>query len=257
MNFVISLNTAIDRRKHIKNEFEKYNINYKFFDAVNKATLQDYQNKFGIIFNDEKFMSSEKACFLSHVALWDYCVSHNLEYIAVFEDDIYLSVNAKKLLNNFNRIPRGLDLIKLEKFEDAVLMSFKKINIQDEFVLRLLKCKHLGTAGYILSNKAARLLINQVRGSIQENPIDELIFNLNIQNNFLSVHQLVPSLVMQADKLGVGKLCSQIQLERANRVTSIKKIKKNFSYKIKNEYIRVMKQFKMIFCKIQFDLGDK
>ena len=50
MNFVISLNTAIDRRKHIKNEFEKYNINYKFFDAVNKATLQDYQNKFGIIF---------------------------------------------------------------------------------------------------------------------------------------------------------------------------------------------------------------
>ena len=39
MNFVISLSSAADRRKHIVNEFQKKSIKFQFFDAVNKDTV--------------------------------------------------------------------------------------------------------------------------------------------------------------------------------------------------------------------------
>ena len=117
MNFVISLSSATERRKHIVNEFKKAAVEFQFFDAVNKSTVGIIQNKYNISFVESKLTISERACFLSHIELWVSLINSDLECIGIFEDDVILSDEAHLLLNDYKWIPVDIDLIKFEKFE--------------------------------------------------------------------------------------------------------------------------------------------
>lgn len=67
-NYVISLTTASDRRKHIQNEFDKQNISFEFFDAITPNQIDEYCIKFDLTINKtNKLSDAEKACLLSHV----------------------------------------------------------------------------------------------------------------------------------------------------------------------------------------------
>ncbi len=138
-NFVISLKKATTRREHIKEEFDKKGINFVFFDAIDKYSINSFQEKYNICFDESNFTIGEKCCFASHVALWDYCVSKKLEYITIFEDDVLLSKESHLYLKDTNWIPKDINLIKFEKFEKSVAMSFKKINLPFGSKLRLLQ----------------------------------------------------------------------------------------------------------------------
>lgn len=252
MNFVISLKNALSRREHITEEFHKQNIPFQFFDAVNIDNYQTYQKKFSIDFNSENFTKGEKACFLSHVALWDYCVKNNLNFIAVFEDDVLLSNNAASFLKKIDWIPSDVEIVKLEKFENKVLMSLNRKKLKLNTHLRLLSEKHLGAAGYIISNKAAKKLLDQVSHDTIEDPVDELIFNKNIYSKFLRVYQFLPGLVMQSDRIGLNKFTSQLEEERSKKNIQIIKLKRNLSQKIFHELKRIIYQFFKLFCNIDF-----
>ena len=70
-NFVISVKTATKRREHIMCEFGKQGIAFEFFDAVTPTDISKYAQKLSIpIINNQRLTDGEKACFLSHVALW-------------------------------------------------------------------------------------------------------------------------------------------------------------------------------------------
>ena len=56
---------------------------------------------------------AEIACALSHIVLWNFVLENNLDYINIFEDDIYLGENAKELLK-IDYIPEDTDILKLE-----------------------------------------------------------------------------------------------------------------------------------------------
>jgi glycosyl transferase, family 25 len=254
LKFVISLKEAEKRRKHIEDEFNLQEIPFSFFDAVNKSNLNQIIAKFGISFDDTKLTVGEKSCFLSHVVLWNYCVENELKYIAIYEDDVVLSVNSHKLLKNFDWIPKGLDIIKLEKFEDSVLMLFfNKINIKNCGCLRELKQMHIGTAGYIVSLDGAKKLLNLVISYKQFETMDELLFNTNIANQYIKVYQMIPAIVMQIDRIDSGVLPSQLQDELSKRVAHKEKIKKIFFSKIKLEVLRVFFRTQKLFCKIGFE----
>ena len=45
-----------------------------------------------------KLTEGEKACFMSHYMLWQKCLSEDLPYIYIFEDDVLLGENANKFL---------------------------------------------------------------------------------------------------------------------------------------------------------------
>ena len=92
-NYVISLTTEQKRRKHITEEFGKQNIPFEFFDAITPELIEETAKKFNITFDRSSkatLCDGEIACALSHIVLWNFVLENNLDYINIFEDDIYL-----------------------------------------------------------------------------------------------------------------------------------------------------------------------
>ena len=115
-NYVISLTRETKRRKHIEQEFDRQNILFSFFDAVTPDRIEDVAKKFNIILDrssEAKLWDGEIGCALSHISLWNLAVEKNLDYINIFEDDIYLGENAKELLE-VDYLPDDIDVLKLE-----------------------------------------------------------------------------------------------------------------------------------------------
>jgi len=257
VNYVISLSSALERREHIFEEFSKQSIDFEFFNAVEPDQLDFLENKYGISLKDSGLTAGEKACFFSHMELWNMAVEKNMPYITIFEDDILLGENVKGFLDEINWLPKDIDIVKLEFFSDRILMELnrKKINkYQHHRNLRALKEKHLGTAGYILSYKGALSYLNYIKNNLVSMPLDHIMFESYLSDGVYKVYQMTPALCIQADRYGVAGLESQLEYERTINRDNLKrdKVKLNFISKVKREVSRLIYQILLSFCKIRF-----
>lgn len=242
--YVISLENAFDRRKHIESEFLKQDITFSFFDAIlpDEATLLATELKLNI--QDEFLSQTELACLMSHVSLWKKVVDENIAYIAIFEDDIFLGENAGKILNKTDWISSDLSIIKLEHFYSKVVLGRKVYSVTDtDRNIFELKGPNLGAAGYILSNEAAKKCIEYLEKSVAI-PVDHLMFDKWIQEGLLKVHQTNPAVCIQELSLGTTQ---KIKLESSlcdAREKRMRKHKKKGWSKFKNECRRIGRQIK-------------
>lgn len=225
-NVVISISTADKRRNHIIDQFGQKKIPFEFFDAFTPSDRLDVhlQRYLPNVEATSKLTAGEKGCLMSHFMLWKKCVDDNLAYISIFEDDILLGENAEKFLANdewlkvrFNfqeifvlRLETFLMPVQLEKQQQ--ILPFQERNID------ILKSKHFGTAGYIISNGAAKYLINLFEKlAIEEvKAIDEIMFNEQINVGAYQVYQLNPAICVQELQLNQENslLVSDLQQER-------------------------------------------
>ena len=194
----------------------------------------------------------EKGCLMSHFMLWKKCVYENLDYITLFEDDILLGENAEQFLAedewlkvrfNFQeifvlRLETFLMPVKLEKQEKILPYHQREIDI--------LKSKHFGTAGYIISNAAARYFIHLFEKLTVEEvkAIDEIMFNEWINIDLYQVYQLNPAICVQELQLNQesSTLMSGLQQERKknNERHAKKALQKHFSKnELKKRFLRV------------------
>lgn len=254
MNFVISLASAKERRLHIINEFEAQNIEFIFFDAIQPHQISVMEEKFGVSLINSGLTLGEKACFFSHVEIWNMAVSKEIEYVAIFEDDVFLAKKAHNFLKSMDWIPEKINIIKLEMFEQYVLMSRNKIQLKNEGLLKELKEKHLGTAGYILSLEGAKKYLKYIKDKNIEAPLDRVIFENYLNDGDEIIYQMVPGLSAQADRIGKNEFQSQLEIDRKNNELAKHKHKKNlnFSQKLKREILRLFYQLRLRFCKIGF-----
>ncbi|HEB5644217.1 TPA: glycosyltransferase family 25 protein, partial [Mannheimia haemolytica] len=194
-NYVISLTSAQERRKHIEAEFGKQNIPFQFFDAITPDLIKEKAKAFNIDISNTNLTKGEIACALSHIALWHLAKQQNLDYICIFEDDIYLGNNAFELLKT-NYIPENTHIVKLETLPFDRINRFNKT---EKYILnrRLFKLnsRHVGMAGYILTNKGAEFLINILK--TLNIPIDDLIFDEYLKIKEYKVLQMSPALCVQ------------------------------------------------------------
>lgn len=93
-NYVISLKNNSQRRNHMMSEFAKQHIPFVFFDAITPNLIERKAKEFGIDITTSPLTKGEIACALSHIALWRLAQEQGLDYIAIFEGDIYLGENA-------------------------------------------------------------------------------------------------------------------------------------------------------------------
>lgn len=249
-HYVISLKNATKRRTHILNEFGKHDIAFEFFDAITPTDINKLANKFDINLDNSPLSDGEKGCLLSHMSLWQKAIDNKLNYIGIFEDDIYLGNNASLFLNN-NHWLSGIDILKLEMFDTIRYMHSHKIPTINHRHLRQLKEEHLGTAGYILSNQAAYHLMTYVKHKDNlDYPVDNIIFDRLIKqkNIDMPVYQLIPAICIQADRLDSNsELSSQLNHHRLLRRDKINKQHKkplSIDKKIKRELIRPFQQLK-------------
>jgi glycosyl transferase family 25 len=147
---------------------------------------------------------SEKCCALSHRAAWEALAASGEDYAAVLEDDVRLGPAAGVLLGSQDWIPRDVDVLKLEHFgpeSQHVLVTDRRGLDRAGATVARLASRHTGAAAYILSRRAALLLLGEARFTL---PVDHLLFNPNNSPLFRALRpwQLMPPLARQCDFVG-------------------------------------------------------
>lgn len=224
-NFVISLDSAIDRREHIHNEFGRHNVSFEFFDALTPDLAHTYAQNLPINLENIALTGGELACFMSHASVWQQMIDQNIPYLAIFEDDVHLGEDAKELLNSTNWIKPDWHIIKIEAFSEKVFLSsdFSEITSNKRHIARL-KGRNLGTAGYILSLRGAQIYIDYISKN-KLLPLDELMFDDFIKHGAEPVYQMTPALCIQEMLLNKNNpsLPSALIKDRKDRMHSEKR----------------------------------
>ncbi|QEY27033.1 glycosyltransferase family 25 protein [Neisseria zalophi] len=226
-NYVISINTASSRRAHITQEFGKQNIPFEFFDAVTPTNgLTQSIARFIPALAEYPYQTpGEKSCFISHVLLLQKCIDENLPYIGIFEDDILLGEHADLFLTQDNWLKERFKqqdsfIIKLETYLMRTRTQPESyIQPYNNRSFHILNAVHVGTAGYIISTQAARIILQQFNTIQRESikAIDIMLFKSFLNHPNLKIFQLHPALCVQEDRQlnDASKLKSQLHKERA------------------------------------------
>jgi glycosyl transferase family 25 len=248
-NYVISLSSADVRRKHIHQEFSGQDITFKFFDAVEPPKNIEVAQFLSVRINNTELTAGEISCLLSHLSLWKKAIDENLDYIAIFEDDIYLGDRANEFLTDRNWVKNCENIIKLEAFAKKAEFSFKvHSRYKKDRKLYRLNGIHLGCAGYILSNNACKSLLKAAQNYEKMIAVDHILFEEYINNGEYAVYQLNPALCIQSDILKSECMVFESGLEKERRKrfnikhVDIKK-KLTFKGKMAREFFRVVSQF--------------
>lgn len=218
---VISLNTATERRQHCTQEFGKQRIEFTFFDAITPDLIGSTCQKLGIdLINNQRLSQGEKACFLSHLSLWQKMIDENLDYLAIFEDDVCLGEHADLFLTldwlkNFD-----CDIIKLETWQELVHLKNTPFCIHERTLYQL-KSTHVGACGYIISQHGAKYAIDYTKSLPSDYifAIDHVIFGALLDK--LTIYQVSPALCIQADRHS-HQLASQLEHQRQNNSMAYK-----------------------------------
>ncbi|MFZ3191575.1 MAG: glycosyltransferase family 25 protein [Moraxellaceae bacterium] len=241
---VISLASATERRTHIRAQFDIQNIEFEFYDAVTPVPARHLAEHMELPIRYDLLTGGELACFMSHVSVWKKVIDHNIDYVAVFEDDVVLSNQAAIYLNNHDWIPKGYHFIKTEAFWPKANMAISGIALPygNRKLFRLF-AGHVATAGYILSNAAAHSLFEYVKKYESRRPIDHIMFEHYIYDGEYQVFQMNPALCIQDDVLNrhQARMPSMLEHDRRQRINDAnpnRKIKLTPTQKIMREVMR-------------------
>lgn len=218
-NYVISLTTEQKRRKHITDEFGKQNIPFEFFDAITPDIIEETAKKFNITLDRSpkaKLSDGEIGCALSHIVLWDLALENNLNYINIFEDDIHvlkLEANGKM----FFKQPKS---VKCDR------------NVYPMTV------KQSGCAGYTVTAKGAKYLLELVKNKPLDVAVDSLVFEDFLHFKDYKIVQLSPGICVQDFVLHPDNPFESSLQEGRDRVHGNQR-KFSILEKIKNEFGRV------------------
>ena len=196
-NYVISLTSAHDRKAHIREQFNLKNIEFNFFDAVTPDNVEAVAWNLNFQIKNNILTVNELACFLSHFSLWNKIVNENISYMAIFEDDVYLSDSAEKFLYATDWIEG--DIIKIEKVYKTVLLKNKKEKNIDglKYFQGFLMKGHMGAGGYILSLNAAKKIIEYVKSLSEIDHVDQVLFGKYLKDGEYPIVQINPAICMQ------------------------------------------------------------
>lgn len=238
--YVVNLDRRADRLRDITEVFKQNNIDFNRVPAVDGKDYAAKLNKW-----EYSMTPPEVGCFYSHMNCFKLIAEGESEYGVIFEDDVILSKYASYYLSSSSWIPLDADIIKIETTSEN-----KKIKISNILGLSYgdvgigrLESTHLGTGGYIISKKAARLILDRI--SRPEMPIDNYLFMPGHGPLAdLIVYQLMPAICKQ--KL----LESTIDVERsewhAMEVEERRRNKKpiGLGFRVVREIVRPLRRLK-------------
>jgi glycosyl transferase family 25 len=147
--------------------------------------------------------AGDKACLLSHRAGWERFAASGEAHAVFLEDDVRLSRVAGPMLASDAWIPAGMDVVKLEHYgppgQRVLLADLHAVG--EDFRIGRMLSRHTGGGAYILSRKAATMLLAEHRFDL---PVDHLLFNPNNSRLFagLKPWQLLPAIARQEEFVG-------------------------------------------------------
>lgn len=128
--FVVNMKKSVERREHIKTQFQDLGLDCKFFTAINGCELSEedltqVKNedrvevplRFGckvILLN--KLTQGEIGCALSHLRLYQHILDLGLERALILEDDVVIHPDFKVALENLDCITEDWDIVNFSDF---------------------------------------------------------------------------------------------------------------------------------------------
>lgn len=156
----------------------------------------------------ENLSGCDKACTLSHRLAWQDFLAGTEKYACVLEDDIHLSPDFPRFINDESWIPKNGDLVKIETFAQKIFVSRQSVACLDRSASVLLSL-HYGTAGYIVSRKGAADLLQ--RTAVIDLPADWIVFNEAAIQRHYPIYQLSPALCVQGINVPDGIAFAEMQ----------------------------------------------
>lgn len=198
--FLINLDRSPDRLSAMRESFGKVGLGFERIAAVDGRELGEADRAAFLDGTKNTFLEPEEiGGFLSHFATWKRIAREGHLHAAIFEDDITISDNLPPLLRDARWIPQDADLIKLEAFAGCpakLTLSARAWPIQYGFALRRLFSWHAGTAGYIVTRRGVRRLIECY--PLMVGPVDHDLFDPECATFArLTTYQVVPALCVQ------------------------------------------------------------
>lgn len=203
---VINLDRSTDRLDRVTSEFARIGIAFERVPAIDasKGPLN--------IPAAPHLTKPEIACFLSHRKCWEIIADGADQHVAVFEDDVVFRCDASLFLSGDSWVPLDADIVKVETFFGHVRLA-RLFSLGNGHSLGRLVGEHLGTAGYVISKRAAQKLL--VRTAHLKEPVDLALFSPNsmicarnttyqvtpalcVQQQFLSGQNMAPSLIQMS-----------------------------------------------------------
>jgi len=202
--FLINLARRPDRLREMQRQASRLGLELTRLEAVDARSVTPPPGLFAPSGPLGEIPRGDQCCTLSHVAAWKEFLAGEGSHAVILEDDVVLSPGADFVLRDADWIPPHIDLIKLEHYGprgQSVLLSDLR-EVGDGFQLGRMQSRHTGAAAYILSRRAAEILLGVTRFTL---PVDHLMFNPNNSPLFahLAPWQLLPAVARQQNFVGV------------------------------------------------------
>jgi glycosyl transferase, family 25 len=195
--YVINLDRAKDRMARMQALLHERGLAFEHIEAVDGKTLPaETLAAWSTRHPDGSLVLSvgEVGILLSQREAWRRIVESGAPGI-VFEDDIHLAPGAEKRLADLSWLPADADIVKIETTGRTIAVSRKCLTVAG-LSLAVLRSAHLGAAGYIVTPKAAGLLLDAIGRS--DRAVDHLIFDpVSPLFSRLKIYQTIPALCIQ------------------------------------------------------------
>jgi len=204
--FVIHYKKLVDRKKHILEQFKKYNIiDYEFIEIDRDELENENINIF-----QENYSKSQIAITLSHIYAYKQ-ISEKYDNGLIFEDDVILSNNFIDIFNIYiAQLPENYDMLFIGDGCNLHIENDKLI--PNKYIYE--KCLYPTSWGgdglgrcvdsYLVNKKCAIELCNYINNLTYKIniPIDFLLNDIGRDKNF-KIYWAEPTIVTQGTQNGL------------------------------------------------------
>lgn len=245
--YFINLDRHVRRRERMENLLGA--LAFERVPAVDGQTLSGPERRDLARPNGPDNLSRyELACFQSHRQAWMKFVADGASHACIMEDDLLLSPDFSRFINDPAWIPPHCDLVKIETFCDRIMLARNDVIAGDRKLMEL-RTFHRGTGGYILSRRGAeKLLAESVQPTL---PVDHFLFARASLQRYRPVLQLIPALCVQSQRVPG----SQVFDELASSIQPPEPINqpKTWTRRVRLELTRPFRQFRPLIDRLIFE----
>lgn len=173
--FVVHLSKGAEmREKSIQSQMLKFKFNYEFMLRGDIADIS--QETYLHYFSGEMLngITGVVSCALKHIYIYERIVELNLENAIILEDDILLKNNFVEMCTKaLTELTHRTDIDK-DCYFISLETNGKYVNASEVIKNQVLYKKNTGrfAGAYLISNKVARLILEEIKNTKCDKPID-------------------------------------------------------------------------------------
>ena len=191
--YVINLKSNQQRLEKIKKNFDKYNLQFNIFEAIDgkkldKHTIKQYTTKLCRHFLCNKSMIG---CAISHITLWKQLINdkHTNAYI-ILEDDAIINDDFIPIISQLDKMDIQFDVLNI--FCPLLIPCFFNKETHEKIgnYQTVTKLFPISATGYIITKQGAQKLVNLIK-KINYHIDLHIVYN---QNNII-IKNICPNLI--------------------------------------------------------------